>query len=485
MTNPILIVGAGPVGLAMACELVRYRLPVRIVDKAPARTDKSKALAVWPRTLELLERARCADAFAAAGLHGRGARAYAGREPIAHVSFDTLASRFRYVLLIPQSETERLLEVQLVALGGTVERSVELTAFAPGNDRIACTLRHADGTDEALEASYLVGCDGAHSLVRQTLAMPFEGVTLPAQFVLADVQVAGGRVPEDEVAIFLHQDGVLACFPIAPGRFRIIADVGAEPRHDPTLGEIQTLVDQRGPGDAVVSNPLWLSGFGVSERKVAAFRAGRVFVAGDAAHVHSPAGGQGMNTGMQDAFNLAWKLALVERGLARASLLDSYSDERSAVAQRILADSGKMIRMATLRSSAAQYARTFVLQRLLGLPFVQHEAASRLAEITIGYPGSPLNTGLADGLVGPTPGQRIVDARPFGAGDTPRFALMANDSPAVRAMLAKYPDLLEPSPRTPPDPAGLWLVRPDGYVAAVARADDPALIATCLARIAR
>ncbi|MCC7039595.1 MAG: FAD-dependent monooxygenase [Burkholderiales bacterium] len=485
MRNPILIVGAGPVGLTLACELARYRLPVRIVDKAPARSDQSRALAVWPRTLELLDRTGCVEAFTRAGLHGRGAGFYERDEPIAKVSFDTLESAFRYVLLIPQSETERLLDAHLHVLGGQVERSVQLTAFVPASDRVTCTLRHADGSDETIEASVLVGCDGAHSFVRESLAMPFDGDTLPGHFVLADVHLAGGRLPADEVAIVLHEDGTLAFFPIAPGRYRVIADVGAEPRHDPTFAEIQTLVARRGPAGITLSNPLWLSGFGVNERKVASFRAGRVFVAGDAAHVHSPAGGQGMNTGMQDAFNLAWKLALVERGLAKPSLLDSYSDERSAVARRILADSGKMIRMATLRNAVAQYARNFVAHRLLGLPFVQRAAASRLAEIAIGYAGSPLNVGSADGLAGPAPGQRIVDSHPFGAGDTPRFAVMANDSPGIRAMLARYADLVEPSPRAPPDPAGLWLVRPDGYVAAVARADDPALIATCLARIAR
>ena len=484
MTRPVLIAGAGPVGLTMAGELMRYGIPVRIVDKAPSRTDKSKALAVWPRTLELLDRAGCADAFSKAGLQSGAANIFSGRERIARVRFADLPSRFRFLLLIPQSETERLLDEHLASLGMRVERSTELTGIAPSADGVACTLRRPDGSIETVEASWLVGCDGARSFVRQALGLAFEGDTLADNFVLADVHVTGSGVPANELAIFWHEEGIAVFFPIEHGRYRIIADAGTAPRHDPTLEEIQALVDRRGPGGLVLSDPVWLSGFSINERKVNAFRAGRAFVAGDAAHIHSPAGGQGMNTGMQDAFNLAWKLALVERGAANPALLDSYSVERSAVAEQILADSGRLTRVATLHGAIAQHLRNFVAHRLLGLPFLQHALADKLAEITIGYPGSPLNVGSAEGVNGPGPGQRIVDTRPFGTGDAPRFALMAKDVPRVRALVAKYPDLMESSLRTPPDPTGIWLVRPDGYVAAVAHASNVPLVEACLEGVA-
>jgi 2-polyprenyl-6-methoxyphenol hydroxylase-like FAD-dependent oxidoreductase len=468
----------------MAAELARYRVPVRIVDKAPARTDKSKALAVWARTLELLGRAGCAEAFAATGLKTGAADILAGGKTITRVTFEHVASPFNYLLMIPQSDTERLLETHLESLGTRVERSVELVRFADSGDGVSGTLRRADGTSETVEASWLLGCDGAHSFVRQTLGMAFEGDTLETHFVLADVHVAGLPAPANELAIFWHEDGIAVFFPISPGRYRVIADVGASPRHDPTLAEIQAIVDRRAPGGVRVSAPVWLAGFGINERKVRDYRAGRVFVAGDAAHIHSPAGGQGMNTGMQDAFNLAWKLALVERGLARPSLLDSYSLERSAVAARILSDSGRLTRVAMARNHLVQDVRNFVAHRILGLSPVQHALADRLSEITIGYPDSPLNAGSARGLEGPGPGERILAAPSFGAGDGPRFALMARDDGEARAALRDHAALLEPDLRSPPDAAGIWLVRPDGYVAAAARAGEWHAIRDCLAKIA-
>jgi 2-polyprenyl-6-methoxyphenol hydroxylase-like FAD-dependent oxidoreductase len=484
MTQPILIAGAGPVGLTLAAELARYKVPFRIVDRAPAPTDKSKAIAMWPRTLELLERMGCAGEFTKTGLQTPGANIFSGREHIARVAFGDLDSRFRYLLLIPQSRTERILSAHLASLGVAVERSTEITGLVTGPHGVACTLRRADGSSERMDASWLVGCDGARSFVRQALGLAFEGDTIDETFVLADVHVDGAGVPTDELAIFWHEEGIAVFFPIAPRRYRIIADAGTNVRHDPTLAEIQALVDRRGPGGVTLSDPIWLSGFVINERKVNTFRSGRAFVAGDAAHIHSPAGGQGMNTGMQDAFNLAWKLALVAHGRAAPALLDSYDLERSDVAKQILADSGRLTRVATMHGSLAQHLRNFVAHRMLGLPFVQHAMADKLAEITIGYPTSPLNAGSAEGLKGPRPGARIVDAKPFGAGNSPRFALMVHETPAVRALMKKYADLVEPALRTPPDPSGIWLVRPDGYVAAVAHASNVPIVEACLARIA-
>lgn len=482
MTGPVLVVGAGPVGLTMAVELARYRVPVRIVDKAAARTDQSRALAVWARTLELLDRAGCAEDFVAAGLRATAVAILAGRERLARLALDEVDSAFPGVVLIPQSDSERLLETHLQAQGVTVERRIELTGFADRGDGVACTFRDAAGGTETIEASWLVGCDGAHSLVRQALAKPFVGDTLATNFILADVHVAGLAVPPTELAVFWHRDGVLVFFPIGQGRYRVIADIGDTARHDPSLAEVQALVDRRGSGGVTLSDPVWLSGFGINERKVEDYRAGRVFLAGDAAHIHSPAGGQGMNTGMQDAFNLAWKLALVEHGLAAPALLDSYSAERSAVAAQVLAESGRLTRVATLRNQLAQHLRDFVAHRLLGLAGVRHAIAEKLSEIAIGYPESPLNRGSAR-VAGPHPGQRIVADRPFGAGDRARFALLARDSSESRVILQQFAALLEPTLRAPPDEAGAWLVRPDGYVAAVAPAGDWSAIHDCLAAI--
>ena len=198
MTKSVLVVGAGPVGLTMAAELARYRVPVRIIDQAPAPTDKSKALGVWSRTLELLDRAGCAEAFVSAGLKSSAATIRSGSERIAHIRFDSVASPFQFLLMLPQSETERLMGERVRSLGITIERSVELTGFDDLGQGVSCAIRHADGREETIEASWLIGCDGAHSLVRHKLGMAFEGDTLATNFILADVHVAGFDEAPDE-----------------------------------------------------------------------------------------------------------------------------------------------------------------------------------------------------------------------------------------------------------------------------------------------
>jgi 2-polyprenyl-6-methoxyphenol hydroxylase-like FAD-dependent oxidoreductase len=341
MNQEVLVVGAGPVGLTMAAELARYGVPVRIIDKAAERTDKSKALVLWSRSLELIERMGCVASFIEAGSKTTAANIIADGDRIAHISLETIASPYPYALMIPQCDTERFMEQHLNACGVHVERQVELVRFEQERDRVTAVLRHADGHEETATAQWLIGSDGAHSAVRHGLGMQFEGDTLPSNWVLADVHLAGGPSPPGEIAIYWHAEGVLVMFPITPGRYRVIADVGEtkaeEHRVDPTLEQVQALLDQRGPGGIVASAPIWLAAFNINERKVADYSAGRAFLTGDAAHVHSPAGGQGMNTGMQDACNLAWKLALVTRGLADAEpLLSSYSLERSEVGRQVL-----------------------------------------------------------------------------------------------------------------------------------------------------
>ncbi|MBX3439376.1 MAG: FAD-dependent monooxygenase, partial [Planctomycetaceae bacterium] len=376
--KPVLIVGAGPVGLTMAVELTRYGVPVRIIDKTASRTDKSKALAVWSRTLELLERSRCADAFVAAGLKASAVNIFSGSEAVATVSFGDLDTPYSFALMLPQSETERLLEQQLESLGNRVERRVELTGFNEGGATVLGTLRHADGSEESVEAEWLIGCDGAHSSVRHLLGLEFLGDTLPSEFILADVHATGLTAPDDTLAAFWHHEGAVIFFPIAPGRYRVIADVGHEPRHDPTLAEVQSILDRRGPGGVTLSDPIWLAGFGINERMVKQYRHGRVFLAGDAAHIHSPAGGQGMNTGMQDAFNLAWKLALVVEGVAPPDLLDSYSAERSPIAKHVLSQTGRLTRVATAQNEIVQTVRNFIAHHAFGLSAVRHAAAASL-----------------------------------------------------------------------------------------------------------
>jgi 2-polyprenyl-6-methoxyphenol hydroxylase-like FAD-dependent oxidoreductase len=483
MAIDVLVAGAGPVGLAMACELARYGMHVRIIDKNNARTDKSKALVVWPRTLELIDRmgAGTTDKFLAAGMKIESVNILTGKKQIARADLTSIDSAYKFALMIPQSETERLLEEHLATHGVKVERRTELKSFSPHDPSVTCTIARPDDSTETLDVPWLAGCDGAHSVVRHGLGMEFHGSTMLLDWVLADVHLAG--VPgAPAVNIWWHTDGALAVFPLSDVRYRVIADVGESKssevgghRPDPTLGDVQKILDERGPGGITASTAVWLGSFTINERKVSNYRAGRVFLCGDAAHVHSPAGGQGMNTGIHDACNLAWKLAMVGRGAcADNPVLSSFSPERSGIAKILLEATGRATQLAVLKGRAAQTIRNHVASLVLGFSPVQHEIADVLTEIAIGYPDSPLNAAHSAHIKsGPAVGKRApirASESPVGAGNVPRFALFGADTPEVRAVLAKYPAIVEQSPRAPFDDGGMWLVRPDGYVALVAKA---------------
>jgi 2-polyprenyl-6-methoxyphenol hydroxylase-like FAD-dependent oxidoreductase len=468
--KPLLIVGAGPVGMTMASELVRYGVPVRIVDKAAQRTDKSKALVLWSRTLELLDRGGGSAPFVDAGFKAKAVNFIAGDKVIGRVSMESVQSPYPYGLMLPQSETERLLEDRLRGLGVAVERRVELATFKSNADGVEAVLRDADGHEEVASTDWLIGCDGAHSAVRHGLGAPFTGETLNSDWMLADIYMTGYPFPDTEASVYWHRDGAFVIFPISPGRYRVLADLppgGAEHPPAPTLEQVQTIVDRRGPGGLRAFDPIWLAGFRINGRKVASYRWGRVFLAGDAAHVHSPAGGQGMNTGMQDAFNLAWKLALVVHKTCDERLLDSYSPERSAVGDEVLKAAGRLTAVGTLRNPVVQTLRNLVGHVMLGLSAVQHTFADTMTEVSVGYPKSPLN-GPSMGGAGPKPGQRVVPVAgqvPAGSGGTPFFALFAEKTSATADLVRRFEGLLDPDIRPPFHADGIWLVRPDGYVA--------------------
>lgn len=394
MTSPILIAGAGPVGLTLALALRRQGVSVRIIDKNKAATDKSKALVVWPRTLELLDIQGCAPSFIANGLKSPRARIFADGKALVQVDLDSAPSDFGFALMIPQARTERVLEAALASLGTQVERQTELIGFTDcGQDGVDVRLLGADGREERAQVAYLAGCDGAHSTVRHLLKAEFEGDTVDTNFVLADV-VIEGDIAHDETTICWAPNGILALFPMIGGRFRIIADYGSggDSEHKTfSLEQVQTLLEERGPAGLKASDAVWTSYFTINERKVKDYSFGNVYLAGDAAHVHSPAGGQGMNTGMQDAFNLAWKLSLVWHGKALPCLLDTYSVERSAIGKQVLAAAGNLTRITMLKNPILTELRRIGSIALSHVPALRQRFVNQLAETNLHYEDTPLN----------------------------------------------------------------------------------------------
>ena len=399
-----LVVGAGPTGLTLAGVLLRSGLRVRLIDAAAAPSVYSKAIGIQTRTMESFDLLGLADDFVAAGLPMRGASfASEGRE-IGRVSFDSLDTRFPYILSLPQDQTEGILAGWVARLGGQVERGVTLDTFtqAHADAPIVASLRRADGASEQVAVTWLIGCDGAHSRTRHLVGATFRGAAYPETFALADVRLNWQYTP-DRARIFFHPDGLLAVFPLPCDRYRLIMDTergarvsaeavqgGPEQPPAPTLEQVAAIVKRRTASDARLSDPRWLASFRIHARSVNHTRFGRVFLVGDAAHIHSPAGGQGMNTGIQDALNLGWKLALVQRGAAGDALLDSYERERRPIAEDVIRESGPLPRAATLRNPLARRARDSAFTLATSLSVVERRLVRQIAEVTVNYRRSPL-----------------------------------------------------------------------------------------------
>jgi 2-polyprenyl-6-methoxyphenol hydroxylase-like FAD-dependent oxidoreductase len=531
----VLVIGAGPTGLTMASELTRHGLSCHIVDQeedTPAR--QSRALAIQARTLEIFEGLGVANEVVSQGNKLRAINSYSEERRLARVTLGELQSAFPFLLILPQSETEAILDEHLQRFGISVERGTRLVGLAQDEDGVSATLERADGSKKEARSSWLVGCDGAHSAVRHSLGLGFEGSSDPELWVLADAELRTS-LPNDELHVFFG-DGVLFMAPIGGGLWRVggnLPDERRSPDQEPPPEEVQALIDARVSKESALGEPQWLSYFHVHSRLASSFREGRVFLAGDAAHVHSPAGGQGMNTGLQDAHNLAWKLALVHRGEAHAALLDSYDAERRPVGRRVVRATNLLTRGLTLENPAARIVRNLALPRLTALEPVRKRIRGNLSQLSIGYRDSAM---VEDGLVGvtmlpawlrrqagPKPGDRALDATlllPNGteakrlseviSGTRHNLLLLhgtAEWSPEIEQHLlnvaetigCEYPEqvsvlLVLPEKKVPPsfrergrlllDPdrtlhrfygahtARLYLLRPDGYVAFRGDADS-------------
>lgn len=504
----VLVVGAGPTGLTAAMELSRLGVGVRIIDRAPEPSTTSRALAVQARTLELMqprgigeEMVRLGNPARATALYGRGRR-------LAAVQLDRIPSRFNYVLLLAQAETERLLAAQLGAQGVLVERGVELVSLhqdtAAGG--VEALLRTPDGTEELARCAYLIDASGAHSTVRRVLELPFAGRELAQSYLLGDLYL-DGAIPEDELSIFLARNGFAAAFPMAGHRFRLMAtdpDHHSKDETAPTLGELQRVYDRVSPIPARLRDLVWSSRFRINSRHLTTLRVGSVFLGGDAAHIHSPAGGQGMNTGIQDMVNLCWKLALVLKGRGKPELLDTYEAERLPIITQLVHTTERATRVFNSTNWMVHQLLSRTAPFALAFDQVQANAAAAVGEVAASYrmgplaapptrvgelrsgdrvPDLELTTGTGShpvrlhqllDLSGLTllstaadlPATVVDAIRPWADLITIRSASVASAGAGVRGQDARIADSLSADP-------ALLLLRPDGHLAAYAPVSHP------------
>ncbi|KMO75434.1 FAD-dependent monooxygenase [Mycolicibacterium chlorophenolicum] len=483
MTIPVLIVGAGPSGLTAAVELSRLGVDVRIVDRAVRPSTESRALAVQARTMELLRVRGIGDEMLALGNQARAAGLYTGDRKLAPIELHRMPSRFNFILMLAQSETERLLAEQLARQGVKVERGVEVTSVRPGGDTVAVTLRGAEGAEERVEASFVIATDGPRSTLRKTLGVPFPGRTLPQDYVLADLHI-DGDLPEDEVSIFLARGGFVAVFPMGRGRFRMMAtdpDGLLDGDADPTAEQMQRLYDRTVGVPARLHDVNWSSRFRINSRHVPTMRAGRVFLGGDAAHVHSPAGGQGMNVGIQDMVNLSWKLAMVLDGRARADLLDTYSSERLPVIRTVVRFTEIGTRVFNSTNPVLHALRIRLAPKALARNAVQNAAAAMFGQVSAGYRGDALAEG-GGGVGALRAGDRVPDVGGlYDALDLGALTLFTAGQ-AIVDVGRSWDGVVSVRDAAALTPDGWLLVRPDGYLAAAGGPGDAAMLDRWLER---
>jgi 2-polyprenyl-6-methoxyphenol hydroxylase-like FAD-dependent oxidoreductase len=399
----VLIVGAGPTGLSLALWLTKQGIYIRIIDKAAGPGETSRAMAVQARTLELYRQLDLADPVITAGHKNLTMNFWAGGKRRAKLFLGDAGADitpYPFLLVYPQDQHERLLIDRLQTLGVAVERRTELMSFEEECGHVAARLRRPDGSEEVCEARYLAGCDGARSPIRHQLGASFEGGTYKQVFYVADVELSG-LAPADEAYIALDSSDFVMVLPYGKaGQFRLIGIVRGE-RAD--RAETLTFEDvgQESVKDLAltVNKVNWFSTYRVHHRVSDRFRQGRAFLLGDAAHVHSPAGGQGMNTGISDAINLAWKLAAVVRGEAPDSLLDSYQQERQASAHKLVYTTDRLFTFATAQSSFADFVRTRIFPTFASVAYeigsVREFMFRTVSQTMLNYHESPLSEGRA------------------------------------------------------------------------------------------
>ncbi|HZI57127.1 MAG TPA: NAD(P)/FAD-dependent oxidoreductase, partial [Verrucomicrobiae bacterium] len=452
----VLIVGAGPVGLFLANECARRGLRWRLVEARSTQSEHSKALAIFPRTLEIFDMAGLAGPFLEAANRITSVAVITHDHRLAHMQFTPEESPYRFVAMVPQNVTERLLLEQLRHKGGAVEYETSFVSAVQHDGYVSTTLDQK-GRRLELTAAFVVGCDGAHSAVRHLLNLPFEGAEYNDSFLLADIET-NETLPADELQLCPSESGPVAIFPMSATRRRVVATIEKIEADAPSLSLVQKILSERAPRGIEARALHWSSYFRIHHRQVAQLRVGRMFIAGDAAHIHSPFGGQGMNTGLHDVWNLAWKLDLFLRGHGNEKLLDSYSAERRPVIKNVIETTHLLTKAMGTPNKFAQALRDTVIPMVSRLAPFQHAFVQRLSELGIAYCGSPIVEGA---------GARYFDeSLRGGQGILSRFLLLFNNNAesstteAAKQLAGSLTDIVELrlEPRQ-----GVTLVRPDGY----------------------
>lgn len=510
----VLVVGAGPTGLMLANQLARRDVRALIVDRHSGPAQQTRAIAVHARTLEIYRHLGLAERAIALGKRGTGANLWAEGERKARIPVGDIGkslSPYPFVLMLGQDDNEQILGDSLRARGMDVRWNTELVALDQHTDRVAATLRLPDGATRTITAAYVAGCDGAHSAVRELNGIAFPGAPYEHVFFVADTRATGSMIP-DEVNVYLWRDGFHLFFPMrGTDHWRVIGILPAAlaERDDLAFEDVIPSLRREAGTALAFQGCSWFSTYRIHHRCAVRFRDRRCFLLGDAAHIHSPAGGQGMNTGLQDAYNLAWKLALVAAGRADARLLDTYAAERLPVAKRLLETTDRAFTLVVSDSWLARLLRTRVIARIAAFAMTRERmrrfAFRTVSQIGIRYPESPLSTTLPGS---PTRGPRAGDRFPwlrlrfrrdgpaedlFERLDDTRFNLIAIGQPRPVEEAPGLGDLLR-AHTVPDDPANTaelaragirgpacYLLRPDGHVGLAGASLAAAAVARYLA----
>jgi 2-polyprenyl-6-methoxyphenol hydroxylase-like FAD-dependent oxidoreductase len=497
MFTDVLIVGAGPTGLMLANQLGRRGIRPTIIDRHTGPAEQSRAMAVHARTLEIYSKLGIAERAIELGRPGNGANMWVGGRLKARIPFEEMGkdlSPFPYVLMLGQDDNERIMGAHLRRWAIEVQWNTELVSLEQAPDHVTATIKNPDGTTRTITAAYVAGCDGGRSAVREMNGIGFPGAPYEHVFFVADTEAIGPMVP-NELNVFLWKNGFHLYFPMrGTDRWRVIGMLppNLTDKANPTFEELVPALRQEGGRDLQFKSCLWFSTYRIHHRCTERFRDRRCFLLGDAAHVHSPMGGQGMNTGLQDAYNLAWKLALVVSKQADDALLDSYEAERQPVAHRLLATTDRAFRFVVTDSWLSSVFRTRIFPNAAALAMrlkkVRRAAFQTVSQIGIGYRQSPLSRTLPGvSEEAPRAGDRFpwlqLQFQPGGTSedlfkklDDTRFNLIVIGQPAPSAESFGLGDLLQVHsiPSSAENAKALasvsisgpayYLLRPDGHV---------------------